>query len=85
MSERGKNESLSDILEAIKRIQSYISGLDYEAFLKDFKTSDAVVRNLEVIGEAAKNIDEEFRGQGTVNHTDHPQLHPIQGIKKRSL
>jgi len=63
MSERGIAESLSDILEAIKRIQDYISGMNYQTFLNDLKTRDAVVRNLEVIGEAAKKINDEFREQ----------------------
>jgi uncharacterized protein with HEPN domain len=63
MSERGIAESLSDIIEAIKRIQDYISGMNYQTFLKDLKTRDAVIRNLEVIGEAAKNINDEFREQ----------------------
>lgn len=63
MSERGIAESLSDILEAIKRIHDYISGMDYQTFLNDLKTRDAVIRNLEIIGEAAKNINDDFRKQ----------------------
>nr|MDO8099753.1 DUF86 domain-containing protein [Candidatus Njordarchaeota archaeon] len=50
-----------DILEAIDSIKSYTQGMDYSSFEKDKKTRDAVVRNLEVIGEAAKNIPEETR------------------------
>jgi uncharacterized protein with HEPN domain len=46
MSERGNVEFLSDALEAIKRINDYISGMDYKAFLEDLKTRDAVLRNL---------------------------------------
>ena len=56
MSERGDLEFLHDIKEAINRINSYTRELEYKNFLKDRKTQDAVVRNLEVIGEAAKNI-----------------------------
>lgn len=63
MSERGTKEFLSDVLEAIKRIQDYTSGMDYQSFLADLKTRDAVIRNLEVIGEATKNIDDGFRKQ----------------------
>jgi uncharacterized protein with HEPN domain len=63
MSERGNAEFLSDILEAINRIQDYTTEIDYETFLRDLKTRDAVVRNLEIIGEASKNIDEYFRSQ----------------------
>jgi uncharacterized protein with HEPN domain len=63
MSKRGNVEFLSDILEAAKRIQTYISGMDYRSFLDDLKTRDAVLRNLEIIGEAAKNINDDFREQ----------------------
>jgi len=63
MSERGNIEYISDILEAAKRIQDYISGMDYQTFLADLKTRDAVIRNLEVIGEASKNINDDFRNQ----------------------
>ncbi len=47
---------LEDILEAAQRIRRYTTGLSFMRFAKDRKTIDAVVRNLEVIGEAAKNV-----------------------------
>jgi uncharacterized protein with HEPN domain len=65
MSERGFIESLSDILEAIKRIRIFTSGMDYEAFMDDIKTRDAVVRNFEIIGEASKSIKNDFREKYT--------------------
>lgn len=43
---------LDDIFGAIDHIREYTLGLDYEAFQRDRKTQDAVVRNLEIIGEA---------------------------------
>ena len=49
---------LDDILEAIGRIQEYTTGLDYEAFRHDSKTQDAIIRNLEIIGEAAGRLPE---------------------------
>ncbi len=52
---------LDDILGAIDRIRDYILGLDYEAFQRDRKTQDAVVRNLEIIGEAAGRLPESLR------------------------
>ncbi|MGC8880083.1 MAG: DUF86 domain-containing protein [Anaerolineae bacterium] len=61
MSKRTDREFLSDILEAIRRIKAYTAGMAYEAFLQDTKTQDAVVRNLEIIGEAVKNPPEEIR------------------------
>ena len=47
---------LEDILEAIATIDRYATGMDYEAFRADGKTVDAVVRNLEIIGEAARHV-----------------------------
>ncbi len=47
---------VEDILEAASRIEAYIAGLDFEQFQADGKTVDAVVRNLEVIGEAAGHL-----------------------------
>lgn len=61
MSKRGDIEFLTDIKEAIKRIEAYIDKLDYKEFLQDIKTQDAVVRNLEIIGEAVKNITSDFK------------------------
>lgn len=52
---------LEDILEAVTRIRSYTSGFSREAFLADGRTVDAVVRNLEIIGEAAKGVPEDVR------------------------
>lgn len=43
---------LTHILEAIARIQEYTSGMDRAMFMSDRKTCDAVIRNLEVVGEA---------------------------------
>ncbi len=47
---------LDDILEAVKRIEEYTKGLPLEKMKKDTLVLDGVVRNLEIIGEAAKNI-----------------------------
>ena len=47
---------LDDILEAVSKIRAYTAELDYAAFAKDAKTQDAVVRNLEIIGEAAGRL-----------------------------
>ena len=47
---------LDDILEAIKRIERYTKGLTFEKLKKNSLILDGVIRNLEVIGEAAKNI-----------------------------
>ena len=52
---------LEDILYAAEKIRSFISGLSFETFRQDAKTLDAVIRNLEVIGEATKKIPEQIR------------------------
>jgi uncharacterized protein with HEPN domain len=61
MSKRGDTEFLNDIQEAISRIISYVENLSYDEFLRDIKTQDAVIRNLEIIGESAKNLSRDFR------------------------
>ncbi len=47
---------IEDMLEAIERIQRYTRGCDEAAFARDDRTQDAVVRNLEIIGEAAHKV-----------------------------
>lgn len=47
---------LDDISGAIDKILNYTGGMGFEQFKNDGKTVDAVIRNFEVIGEAAKNI-----------------------------
>jgi uncharacterized protein with HEPN domain len=54
---------LDDILESCAKIQRFTAGMDRAAFLADDRTFDAVVRNLEVIGEAAKHIPDEVRAR----------------------
>jgi uncharacterized protein with HEPN domain len=54
MSDRPVGVLLEDMLERIDRIARYTRGLDRDAFVQDDKTIDAVVRSLEVIGEAAR-------------------------------
>ncbi len=63
MSERKDSDFLSDIQEAIRRVLDYTAGMAYETFLSDTKTQDAVIRNLEIIGEATKNLSNELRGR----------------------
>ena len=51
MSKREPSVLLHDIRTSIEKIQRYTAGLDEGSFLADEKTIDAVVRNLEIIGE----------------------------------
>lgn len=61
MSKRDLILLLEDMLESALKIKRYTTNLDYDQFLADDKTIDAVVRNFEIIGEAANRIDPDFR------------------------
>jgi len=61
MSKRADAQLLADIKEAAFRTKGYTRTLTYQRFLRDKKTQDAVVRNLEIIGEAAKNISDALK------------------------
>lgn len=52
---------LRHILEAIKSIEEYLKDFNYESLLKDKKTVAAVVREMEIIGEAANNLSDDFK------------------------
>jgi len=67
MSGRRDRDYLLDIQEAVHRILAYTAGFTYEQFTADLKTQDAVVRNLEVIGEATKKLSRSLRNA-------HPQI-----------
>jgi uncharacterized protein with HEPN domain len=58
---------IRDIVASIEKIQKYTENMDANAFLGDSKTVDAVVRNLEVIGEAARHVPDEIVGK-------HPEI-----------
>jgi len=51
---------LGHMLDAIERIRQYTEDFTRAAFLADPKTQDAVIRNLEIVGEAARNIEKRF-------------------------
>ena len=61
MSKRDTAILLQDIREALDKITFFIAGMDREMFMEDVRTVDAVVRNLEVIGEATKQLPDEFK------------------------
>jgi len=56
---------LEDIVEAIGKIRSYTASLSLQTFSSDVKTFDAVIRNLEIIGEAIKGVPEDVRSRYT--------------------
>ena len=58
---RDYNLYLKDILAAIESIEGFIAGMDLDDFEVDDKTNSAVMRKLEIIGEAVKQIPDEIR------------------------
>ncbi len=58
---RDERTYIEDILEAIEAIGRFIEGMDFNAFFKDDKTVSAVLRKLEIIGEATKKISEKTK------------------------
>lgn len=74
------NLYLEHILEAIGKIDRYTAGLDFQKFDKNELVQDGVVRELEIIGEAAKHISEKFR-------TYHPAIlwTDISGMRNKLI
>ena len=58
---RDSNVTLDDILSATERILGYVAGMSESEFVADLRTQDAVIRNLEVIGEAVKKLPDSHR------------------------
>ena len=61
MSERNPDLLVEDIEESAAKILTYIGTLSYNEFISDSKTVDAVIRNFEIIGEAANRLPEALR------------------------
>lgn len=80
MSIRTDFDLISDIKNSIERIKSYCENLNYSEFKIDFKTQDAVIRNLEIIGEAAGRISAIFK----MNNPDIPR-DIIKGTRNRLI
>lgn len=80
MSERSDSDFLSHIKEAVKRIAAYTGTMRSADFFVDIKTQDAVVRNLEIIGEATKNLSDEIRS----NHPEVPWKN-LAGMRDRLI
>lgn len=80
MSERTDSDFLDHIKEALKRIIAYTETMRRPDFFEDIKTQDAVVRNLEIIGEATKNLSEEIRK----NHSEIPWKN-LAGMRDRLI
>ncbi len=61
MSKRSDIDLLNDILICMDKIESYLDGLTYDQFGNDSKTQDAIIRNVEIIGEAVKYLSNSIK------------------------
>ena len=61
MSKRNPKLLIEDILESSNKILTYTNGMSFEDFANDSKTVDAVIRNFEIIGEAANRLPDDFK------------------------
>ncbi len=78
MPKRDSDLLIQDMLSAIRQIESYIAGQDHDSFLHDRKTIDAVVRNLEVLGEASRQLPQEF-----ITQQPHVPWRLLAGLRNR--
>jgi uncharacterized protein with HEPN domain len=78
MSNRSPELLIGDILDSANKIITYIGEMNFEEFCTDGKTFDAVIRNFEIIGEAANRLPDDFKQL-------FPQIdwHRIRGFRNR--
>jgi uncharacterized protein with HEPN domain len=80
MSKRDDSLLIGDIIESGNKILDYTAFLSFEEFISDSKTVDAVIRNFEIIGEAANRLSEELKD----NNPD-IDWHRIRGFRNRII
>ncbi len=80
MRNRSPDMYLEDIKNAILKIERYTEGMSFADFEKDEKTADAVIRSLEVIGEAVNNLPDDFKK----DHNDIP-WHCIVSMRNKMI
>ena len=78
MSKRQAELLIEDILESANKIISYTLNLSFEEFTENSMVIDAVIRNFEIIGEAANRLPESFKD----NHSN-IDWHRIRGFRNR--
>ena len=78
MSRRSVDLLIEDLWEAVEKVERYTHGFDHDRFIQDEKTIDSVVRNFEIIGEAAGKLPPAFRD----SHPDIP-WNKIIGLRHR--
>lgn len=80
MSKRKDVDLLCDMIGSIERILLYMQQVEYADFVEDYKTQDAVIRNIEILGEAAKLISDAVKN----GHVDIPWRN-IAGTRDRLI
>ena len=78
MSKRGNEMLIDDMLDSSEQILKYTNSMTFEQFLSDRMVMDAVIRNFEIIGEAANKLSDDFKDTN-------PQIdwHRIRGFRNR--
>jgi uncharacterized protein with HEPN domain len=79
MSERDPKLLLQDILESAEKVAIYTGSLTYNDFIDDGKTIDAVIRNIEIIGEASIRLPEALKDK-----TPEIDWFKIRGLRNRT-
>ena len=80
MSPRDWTLFIADMQEACDKIADYTRGIDFSAYCADTRTVDAVVRNLQIIGEAAKGIPDDQK-----LHRPEIDWRAIKGLRNRIM
>jgi uncharacterized protein with HEPN domain len=80
MSKRDIYLLIDDMLQSSHKIKKYTRNLTYEEFISNDMTIDAVVRNFEIIGEAANRIDQDFR-----DNNPEIEWNRIRGFRNRII
>ena len=78
MPRRDVSLLVEDMLLAVERIEQYTYGISYDEFIADVKTTDATVRNIQILGEAAYQIPADFREK-------HPTIEWSKIIRSRYI
>lgn len=78
MSKRDNALLIGDMVESAQKIMFYTKDMGFNDFENDSKTVDAVIRNFEIIGEAANRLDEEYKTENPEIEWDH-----LRGFRNR--
>jgi len=78
MSKRDNALLIRDMIESAQKIMSYTKDMTFDSFENDSKTVDAVIRNFEIIGEAANRLTEAYKAENPEIEWDH-----LRGFRNR--